>query len=115
MRDKRTSSASPPSSGGKGMSPLERTLRARAAAHAMHAKNDSQQTSANGRAAFLASFEAQVDPDGTLPPEERRRRAEHARSAHFARLALASAKARRLKRATAKTQPTHEDLGGDAA
>jgi hypothetical protein len=64
----------------------------------MHAKNDSRQTSANGRAAFLSRFEVEVDPDGALPPEERRRRAEHARSAHFARLALASAKARRLKR-----------------
>jgi hypothetical protein len=70
----------------------------------MHAKHDSRLTSANGRAAFLARFEAEVDPDGTLPIEERRRRAEHARAAYFARLALASAKARRLKR-----------QGGDAA
>jgi hypothetical protein len=46
----------------------------------------------------LARFEAEVDPDGILSPEERRRRAEHARSAYFVRLALASAKARRAKR-----------------
>ena len=98
MRDKRTSSASPPSSGAKGLSPVERTLRARLAAHSMHAKHDARETTANGRATFLARFEAEVDPDGTLPPEERRRRAEHARSAYFTRLALAAVKARRQQR-----------------
>jgi hypothetical protein len=64
----------------------------------MHAKHDARKTTANGRAAFLARFEAEVDPDGTLPPEERRRRAEHARSAYFTRLALAAVKARRRQR-----------------
>ncbi len=98
MRDKRTSSGSPPSSGGQGLSPVERTLRARLAAHSMHAKHDARKTTANGRATFLARFEAEVDPDGTLPPDERRRRAEHARSAYFTRLALAAVKARRQQR-----------------
>ncbi len=98
MRDKRTSSASPSSSGEQGLSPAERALRARLAAHAMHAKHDARETTAKARAAFLARFEAQVDPDGTLPPKERRRRAEHARSAHFTRLAYAAAKARRQRR-----------------
>jgi hypothetical protein len=64
----------------------------------MHAKHDARETTANGRAAFLARFEAEVDPDGILPPEERRRRAEHARSAYFTRLALAAVKARRRQR-----------------
>jgi hypothetical protein len=98
MRDKRTSSGSPPSSGGQGLPPVERTLRARLAAHSMHAKHDARDTTANGRTAFLARFEAEVDPDGILPPEERRRRAEHARSAYFTRLALAAVKARRRQR-----------------
>jgi hypothetical protein len=40
-------------------------------------------------------FERQVDPDGTLKPEERARRAGHARKAYFTRLALRSAQARR--------------------
>src|SRR6266542_6670920 len=97
MRDKRTSSGSPSSSGGQCLSPAERTLRARLAAHTMHAKHDARKTTANGRAAFLARFEAEVDPEGVLPPEERRRRAEHARSAYFKRLALAAANARRHK------------------
>ena len=98
MREERTSSALPSTTGAHGLTPAERTLRARLAAHAMHARHDARQTTANGRAAFLARFEAEVDPDGTLAPKERRRRAEHARRAYFTRLALASAKARRASR-----------------
>ena len=95
MRAKRTSSALPPTSGEQGLSPAERSLRARLAAHAMHARHDPRETTTAARAAFLARFEAEVDPDCILSPEERRRRAEHARSAYFTRLALAAAKARR--------------------
>lgn len=51
----------------------------------------------NGRRAFLARFEAEVDPDGTLPPAERAERAEHARRAYFQRLALRSAQSRRRR------------------
>jgi hypothetical protein len=98
MRAKRTSSALPPTSREQGLSPAERSLRARLAAHSMHARHDARQTTAAARAAFLARFEAEVDPDGILSPEERRRRADHARSAYFARLALAAAKARHGKR-----------------
>ena len=83
----------------------------------MHAKHDARKTTAKGRAAFLARFEAEVDPEGTLPPEERRRRAEHARSAYFTRLALAAAKARRQKRDATVIHMTNEDtyrfLDGD--
>jgi hypothetical protein len=78
--------------------PAERSLRARLAAYAMHARHDARRTTANGRAAFLARFEHEVDPDGRLDPEERRRRADHARSLYFARLSLAAAKSRRTKR-----------------
>jgi hypothetical protein len=99
MRDKRTSSGSPPSSGEQGLSPLERSLRARLAAHTMHSQHDARDTTAAARAKFLARFEAEVDPEGALTPEERRRRAEHARSAYFTRLAFERAKARRAKRA----------------
>jgi hypothetical protein len=87
--------------------PAERSLRARLAAYSMHAHHDTRVTSAPGRAAFLARFEAEVDPDSQLDPEERRRRAVHARSAYFTRLALASAAARRAKRASR--------MGGDGA
>ena len=78
--------------------PGERALRARIAAHAMHGRHDARQTTAKARAAFLASFERQADPEGRLPAAERQRRAQQLRSAYFARLALASAKARRARR-----------------
>jgi hypothetical protein len=63
----------------------------------MHAQYDVQETTAKARASFLAKFEREVDPDGVLPLEERRRRAEHLRRAHFAQLARASARVRRAK------------------
>lgn len=72
----------------------QRVLRARLAAHAMHARHSGREVTAAARAAFLARFEQEVDPDGRLSPEERQRRAEHARRAHFTRLALASSRAR---------------------
>jgi hypothetical protein len=109
MRQQRTPSSTPPRRAGQAtaLSPAERSLRARLAAYAMHARHDARRTSANGRAAFLARFEREVDPYGRLDPEERRRRAEQARRAYFARLSLAAAKARRSKR--------QRHQGGDAA
>jgi len=80
-------------------SPSERSLRARAAAHASWARTaDPAARTAKARAAALDRFERQVDPDGTLPPAERLRRAEHARRAYMASLALKSAQARRKGR-----------------
>jgi hypothetical protein len=72
-----------------------RALRGRIGAHAQHAQGKTNTEPA--RAAFMARFEDEVDPDRVLSPEERARRAEHARKAYFARLALASARARRAK------------------
>lgn len=80
--------------------PARRALRARMAAHQLHAGiADPAAHTAPARAAFLARFEREVDPDGTLEPAERARRAEHARRAYFLRLALASAQARGSRRA----------------
>jgi hypothetical protein len=84
------------------MNPSERALRARLAAHTMHGRNDARVTTAKARAAFLARFERQADPEGRLSPAERQRRAQQLRSAYFARLALASAKARRARRPAAE-------------
>lgn len=64
-------------------------------AHALHAQGKTNTLPA--RTAFLEKFEHDVDPDGLLPVEERLRRAEHARKAHFAKMALKSAQARRLR------------------
>jgi hypothetical protein len=81
--------------GHESISPAERSLRARLAAYALHSQRDPRETTAKARAAFLAKFEREADPKGVLPLEERRRRAESLRRAHFARLALGSVKARR--------------------
>jgi hypothetical protein len=56
---------------------------------------------APARRAMLEKFERAVDPDGKLTPAERAKRAEFARKAHFQRLALKSAKARRLAKEAA--------------
>jgi hypothetical protein len=49
------------------------------------------------RETFLKRFEKEVDPDGTLPPEERRQRAEHAKRAYMLQLAKRSAAARKAR------------------
>ncbi len=76
----------------------ERALRGRIGAHLLHATHDSRRLTAQARAVFLASFERQVDPDGVLPADERRRRAAHARAAYFARLARQSVIVRAQRR-----------------
>lgn len=73
-------------------------LRGRIGAHVLHARYDSRALTGNARAAFLASFERAVDPDGRLPADERWRRAAHLRAAHFARLARRSALARKARK-----------------
>jgi len=94
-----------PSPGNEPTSRTERSLRARLAAYALHAQHDPRETTANGRAAFLARFDREVDPEGLLEPDERRRRAEQARRAYFTRLSLAAAKARQAKRAVRAKRP----------
>ncbi len=115
MREKRTSPA-PPRSSRPGLTPAERTMRARLAAHVQWSREaDPTARTSTARTAFLTRFEAEVDPDGTLSPEERTRRAEHARRAYFTRLAFESAKARRLKRAAKRAgMPTCGPEGGEA-
>ena len=72
---------------------------ARLGAYALHSKYDGRYLTANARAAFLARFEDQVDPDRQLSPDERSKRAVMARKAYFLRLAMKSATARRRKTA----------------
>lgn len=74
-----------------GRPPSERSLRGRIGAHRLHATHDSRRLTARAREAFLTSFEREVDPEGCLTADERRRRAAHARAAYFARLARRSA------------------------
>ena len=86
----------------------ERALRASIAAHESWARTDDRAARlAPARRAFADSFADKVDPDHKLPPAERARRAESARKAHYQRLALKSAQARRRKRELAE-DTTHD-------
>lgn len=79
------------------MTRRELSIRGRIGAYSLHAKQDARETTAKARSVFLTRFEREVDPDGILPDAERNRRAEAARKAHFAKLALKSAQKRRRK------------------
>jgi len=70
-------------------------MRARIGAHALHAAGKTNTEPA--RKKFRDRFELEVDPDGTLAPVERVRRAEHARKRYFTQLAFKSALARKRK------------------
>lgn len=59
------------------------------------ARYDAQTLTAPAREGFLARFEREADPDGTLSPQERTRRAEALRKAHMTRLSMRSAETRR--------------------
>ena len=80
------------------MTPEERVLRARIAAHAMHSKNDGRRITHSAREVFLDRFEREVDPKQVLSPKDRAHRAYQARRSYFSALALKSAKARRNRR-----------------
>jgi hypothetical protein len=75
-----------------------RALRGRLAAYESWAKTEDRSArTAKARMAALERFEREVDPNNELGPAERAKRAEFARKAHFTRLALKSAQARRRK------------------
>jgi len=82
----------------KNMTPAQRVLRAKVAAHTSWAgtANRVERTSA-ARQAANDRFAKQVDPDGVLSPEERALRAQSARRAHFSQMAMKSSKARSAK------------------
>ena len=87
----------PPPQPKRPMSPQQKLAR-QIGAHESWARTDDRAArTAPARKAALERFERQVDPDGTLEPAERARRAEHARRAYFLRLALKSAQARRAR------------------
>lgn len=71
-------------------------MQRRAAAHALHSLYDSREITKPARDAFIARFDAIVDPEGVLSPSERSRRGHQAKSAYFTDLARRSSKARAL-------------------
>lgn len=70
------------------------STRCRYAALVRASREDGRSMTAPARRAFLDKFEAEVDPDGILPPPERTRRAEAAKRAYMTNLARKSAKSR---------------------
>jgi hypothetical protein len=88
------------------LTPGERSLRARAAAYAMHANGGTNTGPAF--AARLRRLEDQVDPGHELPPEERARRTRLAMKAQMAALSLKSLRAR------SKNKKTTAALGSPA-
>lgn len=81
-----------------GLTPSERSLLGQLAAHTSWARTEDRAArTAKARQAALARFEREVDPNCELPPAERAKRAESARKAYFAQLALKSSQARRRR------------------
>lgn len=83
-------------------SPKARALLARSAAltrWALTPEVERKAASAKARAGLDAKFAAQVDPDGTMDPQERARRVQMLRSAHFSRMAAESVETRARKAA----------------
>lgn len=80
------------------LTPSERSLRASVASHTSWSQTEDRTArTAKGRAKFDERFLDEVDPSRVLPEAQRQRRAESARKAYFARLALKSAQSRRAK------------------
>ena len=78
-----------------------RRLAGRLGAYVQQSRNDTRETTRAARAASPGSviyWEQKVDPTGSLPPTERRRRGAAALKAHMTKLALASARARATRR-----------------
>lgn len=82
------------------LTPEQRSLRARAAAHRSWARTPDRRARTEAASkAFLARFEDQVDPDRTLPADIRQKMAESARKAYYTDLAYKSARARGARKA----------------
>lgn len=93
-----------------GLTPKQRTLRARAAAYALHSQGGTNTRAATAK--FLERFERQVDPDGTLAPDERARRAAYARKSYMASLALRASRSKTIREDATEGQSPVASEGG---
>lgn len=81
------------------LTPAELSLHGRIGAHkSWENTSDRAARTAPARKAAEARFGRQVDPDGVLDPLVRAQRAESARKAYFAELALKSVQSRRKRK-----------------
>jgi hypothetical protein len=82
-----------------GLTAAERSMRARIAANTRWARTEDRSAATRpAREAIFAKFEREVDPEGTLLPQERAKRAENLYKAHMQRMQLKSAQARRRRK-----------------
>lgn len=80
--------------------PTERRMAAQianAVRWSRQSQSDRKVATAPARRGLEAKWAKEIDPDGTMSPEELELRIESARKAHMLRMSLASAKARRAK------------------
>lgn len=91
----------------KSLTPEQRALRARLAAHESWARTDDRAArTAPARQAMADRFVREArEKFGDLPDDELQRRAHHLRQAHFLRLSMAAARARQA-RAARKSRTT---------
>jgi hypothetical protein len=78
--------------------PVERKLIARQGGFARSAKYGGTEATRSAREAFMSSWNLRVDPELSLDPAERSRRARSALRAHMTELARRSAKKRRAEK-----------------
>jgi len=78
-----------------------RTTIGKIGAAALHAQGKTNTGPATKAA--MSRFEHEVDPDGILPPEERAKRAAHAKTLHYLQLGRKSGEARRKKAASRRS------------
>ena len=87
------------------LTPQERSIRARIGAHSLHSQHDTRVISAPGRKAAGDKLNArlllEIDPEDLLSEDERALRLEHARRAHFSKLALKGSISRRQRQGAA--------------
>ncbi|MBM7787777.1 hypothetical protein [Tenggerimyces flavus] len=89
------------------LTPEQRSLRARIGGHSVQAKYGPDVIAKRARANSPSSLEwheRQVDPDGVLTREDRRRRGEQSLKAYFTKLSLKSVRARRLREEAAQIE-----------
>ena len=92
------------------LSVAEKSMRAKAAAYALHSQRDSRELTAHARAGRWAKLLATVDPDGALPEPERVRRAEALRKSQLYRAALKSARVRAARKAATPAKVTAQEV-----
>lgn len=78
--------------------PDEMARRGRLGGLTTHSRHDSREITKNARAALQDRFVREVDPDLSLPIDERERRAQIARKLYYTRIGQMSGKSRRAQR-----------------